>query len=326
MRLLSATKHLSVIVPAIKPACSGCSYVQRSRRVYRTAIDRTFQTLMKILKYLTGLTVSGTAFAVFSSAWGATAVSTTDAFDLAAALAPSPGAAVVSGTFVEVSNANQIGTFSDGLSTVGFESGVVLSTGDVTAMGFGTAPLSFNYAGTPSSAAVVLLDQVPSMGGTLGDTAWFSLQVTPGIADDYVNFSLGYFTSEISPSDRFGMFINGEYYGIVGGAPLDQAHPWLNVAAPEFGYTQALFANGLALNPQFLTISLAVPSPGTEFTLDFVLADGFDNDTDTAVFIGEFTGSAAPLGFVAVPEPGSFLLLGISLVCLSFIRRRVARA
>ncbi len=251
-----------------------------------------------------------------------TTVVTNDAFDLASAFAPTPGGATVTGNFVEVSNGNQIGTFTDGAGSIGFNSGIILSSGNVAEIGIGAvAPLSTSFGGTPNVSTNALLNQIPGLGSSHGDTVRFSLGIDAGIANDFINFSFGYLTSEISPSDKFGIFVDGVYTGYLAGSVIDQAHPWMNTAATNLGFGQALYENGNTLNPQLFTLSLRVPNPGSAFDIDFVIADVFDNGLDTAIFLGDFTATTTAQGQIAaIPEPSRTAFL--ALAGFVWLRRR----
>lgn len=250
-----------------------------------------------------------------------TTVVTNDAFDLAAAFAPIPDDATITGNFVEFSNSSQSGTFTDGDGSIGITSGIILSTGDVTGIGIGAAsPLSSAFGGTPSLSTTALLDQIPNFTSTYSDAARLSLTINPGLVSAFVNFSFAYLTSEISPSDQFGIFVDGIYMGDLAGSAIDQGHPWLNASVPNLGFDQALYENGNPLSSLFFTISLQVPSPGSTFEVDFVLADGFNDQIDTAIFLGNFSSSTTALGTVAVPEVSTSLL--ISLAGFAWIGRR----
>lgn len=253
-----------------------------------------------------------------------TGTSDTDAFNLAEAFAP--GDSTVVGNFVEFSNREQIGTFTDGDLTVGFSSGVVLSTGDLTKIGLSAiSPLNTDYSGTAALDTQALLGQIPGIAPSMHDPVRLSLTVTPDIAANFVNFRVGYLTSEISPSDKFGFFINGVYSGLIIGSPIDQGHPWISTSVPAIGFDQAMYGGGNPLNPQSFIVSLAVTEPGSPFALDFVLADGFDGNTDTAVFLGEFSASETALGVVAIPEPSVVGMLAIFGLGALARRRRLVR-
>lgn len=249
-----------------------------------------------------------------------TTVVTNDAFNLAAAFAPVPGGATVTGNFVEVSGTNQSGSFTNGGGSIGFGSGIILSTGNVSNIGVGAmSPLSTDHGGSPSANTRLLLDQIPGLGTSYGDTALISLTIDPGIVSNFVNFSFAYLTSEISPSDKFGIFVNGAYAGNINGNTIDQGNPWISTSAPDLGFAQALYLDGNPVNPLFFTLSVEVPSAGTDFQLDFVIADLFDKSVDTAVFLGGFSATETALGLV-IPEPSTSVLA--ALAGFAWVRRR----
>ena len=259
---------------------------------------------------------------------------TTDAFGLAAALAPSPGSALtVTGRYVEAGVATSggaIGTFEHGRDTVGFESGIVLSTGDVTQIGLGGPPAGRDFGWRPSTELESLLSQVPGFGGGFGDAVAFGVDVTPGFDVDFLNFDLAFGTNEIGEqTDRVGLFLNGTYYGLLGGAPLDQFHPWMRGAGTNFGFGSLLYPDGDPLAASFLRVSLPILEPASKLLLEFVLADvfGLDGsaDVDSALFVGNLTASRLPEGVLASPVPapatGALMLAGIGLLAAARRRR-----
>lgn len=250
-----------------------------------------------------------------------TTIVTNDASDLAAAFAPVPGDATVTGNFVEVSTgADQIGSFTNGGGSIGFGSGIILSTGNVADISVGAGPaLSTGYGGTTSVSTSSLLSQIPSLGANFSDAARISLTINPGLVSSFVNFSFAYLTSEISPSDMFGIFVNGVYAGNINGNTIDQGNPWINASSPDLGFTQALYLDGNPVNPLFFTMSIEVPSPGADFDLDFVIADVFGDEVDTAVLLGEFSATTSAAG-VVIPEPSTTAL--VALAGLAWVRRR----
>lgn len=273
-------------------------------------------------KLIPTLSVAVIFAAAASTAAAVTVTQNDDAFDLAAALA-SPA---VVGNFVERTDANQLGTFTSGNATIGFDSGIVLSTGNATLIDpLGSFPpyLSTDFAGSPTVSTAALVALIPGIGTSSAtfDAVRFSLTVTPGLTDDFANFRFGYLTSEISPADVFGIFVDGVFTGYVQGDPIDQSHPWIQTSLSDVGFSLALFQDGLGSNPESFLLSLAVPNPGAAFDIDFVLVDAFDGLNDSAVFLGEFSLSSTQLGVAAVPEPGTIVLFGLGLAAVLIARR-----
>ncbi|MDX2081002.1 MAG: choice-of-anchor L domain-containing protein [Terrimicrobiaceae bacterium] len=278
------------------------------------------------------ITTLGVAVILSAAAHTAAAVTVTpggDAFDLASGFTSANPAAT--GDFIETSGTHQVGTFTDGDLTIGIVSGIVLSTGNVAGINpLASFPpyLSTDYSGSPGASTAALVDQISAFGTPFADfdTVRFSMTVTPGLGDDYVNFRLGYLTSEISPADVFGIYVDEVFTGYVGGAAIDQAHPWMQAASSGIGFSHAFFLDGLATNPESLIVSLAIPNPGSAFQLDFVLVDAFDGNTDTAVFLGDFSLSSSALGTVAIPEPGTVGLFTAAGLFLVLFRKRARRS
>jgi hypothetical protein len=257
----------------------------------------------------------------------------TDAFNLAAALAPAPGVLnAVTGSFVEVGpsapGTGAVGIFTEGLASLGFGSGVVLSTGDVSEIFTGASPTSGkDFGWTPLSETATLLSQVPGAGVGYFDTVRFSVTIDPGFDASYINFDLAYGSNEVALStDRLGIFVDGQYFGLLAGQPIDQHHSWVSSAGSGFGFGENLYPEGSPLKAPFVTVSLPVPSRAVAFTLDLVLADVTDGEVDSAVFLGNLSGSTTPAGEVLAPVPlpaaAWFLGSGLALVGVGYGRRR----
>lgn len=256
----------------------------------------------------------------------------TDAFNLAAVLAPAPGTGVaVTGKFVEVGTSSTgqgaIGSFTDGLATIGIESGVVLSNGDVAEIFTGAPPTSgVDFGWTPADDTAALLSRVPGKGAGLFDSARLSLTIDPGFDAVFINFDLAFGTNEAGIwNDRIGVFVNGGFLGLLLGAPLNQDHPWTGPAGSGFGFNRILYPLADVLAAPMVTVAVPVPSAGSPFTLDFIVADVGDGTIDSALFLGNLRGSDAPLGPVLVPAVPPLALWLAALPALLLVQRRSSR-
>jgi hypothetical protein len=257
---------------------------------------------------------------------------TTDAFDLGNAFAaPGNGLSAVTGDFTEsaspASAERQLGLFQNGASLLGIDSGIVLSTGSVAALGIGAPTASFDFGSAPSGDTASLLGRIPGQGDAFADPVRLSLTVTPEFASDFLNFSIAFGTSEAGLStDRLGIFVNDDFYGLVAGQPLDQNHPWMAIPATSIGLDRMVHPDGDPLGFPSVTVSIPIQQPGSPLRLDFVLADTTDGGIDSALFLGNLTGSAVAQG-VVIPEPGTAAALPLLIGGAAFAwwrRRRTA--
>src|ERR1035437_6795335 len=211
------------------------------------------------------------------------------------------------GTGVTYSNAvytgavNANGTFTGGTGVIGFESGIILSSGLATAAaGPNTNPGTttvFSTAGDPdlnalgstttNDAAVLEFDFVPT-----ADTLSFSFVFASEEYNEYVN----------SFNDIFAIFLDGANVAIIPGTStpisINNINNCVNTAYyinnessplgnPSCNPAGVLSAN---LNTQFdgltvvITLNISI-TPGTSHHLKFAVADVGDSGVDSAVFI-----------------------------------------
>jgi hypothetical protein len=268
----------------------------------------------------------------FNPPSGLTVTLDTDAFNLAAALAPTPGLLnSVTGVSVDApvsTTGGAVGTFIGAYPTLRFDSGVVLSTGNAAEITTGPFTTSGqDFGSTPLADTAALLAQIPGGGSGFFDAARLSLSIDPGLESQYINFHLAFGTNEAGvTTDRVGVFVNGVYHWLKANEPFDQSHPWAAPAGSGFGFATNLYPGGDVLDYPSLMLSILIEQPGSPLTLDFLVADVTDGATDTAILIGGLNGSLAPTGNLLqpIPVPAAVWLFASGLAGLTLSRRRKA--
>lgn len=286
----------------------------------------------------------------------AQALTITPVTDLAAeapALASSlmgPGVSLVPGTVSTVGQPAQFGTFTGGAAEVGFDAGIVLSTGEVApipganttgpeTLGDGDSAdedlnTGFATAGDPDLDGLLPPSPIPV---DTWDAAvlQFDFELTGGgdLFFEFVFASEEYIDFVKSPyNDVFGFFVDGNNIALVPGTSdpvtVNTVNPTVNGAYYINNVTNndGLPVAGRAIRFDGLTTVLTAEARGLgpgRHTIKIAVADTADELLDSAVFIKAASFSTAP---PAPPAPGSapggLWLLGAGLLALASLRRR----
>ncbi len=256
-----------------------------------------------------------------------------------------PGITVV-GTPTFSGGAVQAGTFTGGAGSVGFDAGIVLSSGDVTQIpganatgpetlgGGGTADDDLSTSvGTSGDAdlnalsgfttydAAVLSFDFQFGDGTIGGDLYFNFVFA---SEEYIDFVGSAF------NDVFGFFVDGVNIALVPGTAdpitVNTINPTANAAyyINNVDNTNGFAVAGLDIKfdglTTVITASLTGLGPGVH-SMKFAVADASDSILDAAVFIegGTFSSEPPPTG---VPAPATPLLLAAGLLGAGALRRR----
>ena len=228
---------------------------------------------------------------------------TTNLPALTAALIPSGSGLTVSSTSVSAQTRpggqSGIGTFTAGSGSPYTLSGtgIILSSGDVSAYGAGpnSSTVTFAY-GTPATAAQEALLRPISGVSNHFDVAEFDVVFDVGSNVSRVAFEVVYGSEEYpvfvgsSFVDPFGLYLNGVNIAFTpDGNPVNIHNPGMtNLAGTELN--GVLVVGGSAIQ----TFSAPVTPGSVNNRLTFIVGDAFDSQLDTTVYISGLRAVVAP--------------------------------
>lgn len=246
-------------------------------------------------------------------------------------------AQTLAGTGVTVSNVtytgadSAAGTFSGGTDIVGFESGIILSSGIIrNVIGPNTMPDVTSYNFTAGDAA---LNALTGDGNATHDAAILSFDFVPD--GDSVKFQYVFASDEYNEfvnteyNDVFAFYVNGKNCALVGDPAVPVTINTINNGNP-FGSTPSshpeLYRNndlqngGATINTEMdgltkvLTCSAAV-NAGVTNTMRLAIADASDGAYDSNVFLSAKSltvKNEPPTAAISVPSDGDSFTEGAS--------------
>ncbi len=258
---------------------------------------------MKISKFNSFLVATLLSVAA-SSASALVVTASTDASALANALGGS--GVTISNAVLSTASPTAAGTFTGGASAIGFDSGVLLTTGTV------------NCAPGPN------IQSGCSGGGTTTSLKFDFTSATGDVFFKYVFASEEY--NEYVGSgfnDQFQLLLNGVNIAqLPGGAGIVSINNVNNGSNSAYFIDNSTLAPFLDTQYDGLTTVLVAFATGITGTnsFEFLIKDLGDDILDSGVFIeaGTFSGSNP------VPEPGALALFGLGLFGLMFAKRKKA--
>lgn len=259
---------------------------------------------MKISKMLKALLAAASLSMAAGSASALVVTASTDANALAAALGGS--GVTISNATLSTASPTAAGTFTGGLGAIGFDSGVLLTTGTVDC-----APGPNNQSGCtgPGTTTSLKFDFTSDTGDVFFRYVFASEEYNEYVGTQY--------------NDKFELLINGVNIALLpgGGGVVSINNVNNNVNSAYYRDNTVL---GLDTQYDGLTTVLIAQAFGLSGvnTFEFLIYDQGDSSLDSGVFIEAGTFSSTPP--VDVPEPGPLALLGLGLLGLMAAKRKKA--
>lgn len=223
----------------------------------------------------------------------------------------------VAGSAINISNAtlttaspSAAGTFTNGGSTVGFDSGVVLTTGTINCI---PGPNTLSDCTGPGSKTSLAFDFISQTGKVFFQYVFGSEEYNEYVGSVY--------------NDEFQLLLNGVNIALLPGAggvvSINNVNCDSNAAYYRSNSSGSCANQNLNIQYDGLTTILTASADvlaGAVNRFEFLILDRGDSSLDSGVFIkaGSFS------GVNPVPLPGTLFLMGAGLLALGAVRRKLS--